>query len=143
MNKERLLQVADAIERGGIEGLGFNMAYHYLTLSEARVGDKEAQDLSGHDCGTIGCIAGWTVAIFRKPNLLEMHTVEFEDEAASILELHRCIATELFRPEHGTGADPDLVPGWDATPAQAAMVIRHLVETGEVDWGLPFRGEEQ
>ena len=70
-----------------------------------------------HNCGTCGCIGGWTEAIF------------FNDGATAceILDLDYNAKEKLFFPCNSTGA-------YDATPEQAVKVLNILIETGIVDW---------
>jgi hypothetical protein len=67
-----------------------------------------------HDCGTTGCIGGWTEALW--PDRGAMLTLDLTDQEA----------VALFFPPSG--------PTRVATPKQAAAVIDHLIETGEVKW---------
>lgn len=133
MNKKRILKLADVIEtEAGQHGLGFNMDTYLNSV------DK---DISGHNCGTVACIAGWTTFLFdprgrlRSParaskdaiaaNNSSTRTGDFHNTAGDILGLTEIEANELFLP---SAFD-------DPTPAQAAKVLRHLAETGEVEWG--------
>lgn len=134
MNKDKILAVADAIEQHAIAKLGFSMLTYFDGLE---TGGRSASsvDKSGHECGTVACIAGWACALdvglseaagIRSPF---MH-------ARTILGLDERQATLLFIP------DP---LNFDAiTPADAAKVLRTLAETGDVDWSevAARQGEE-
>jgi hypothetical protein len=129
MNVENILKVADAIEQHSIPDLGFNM----LWLKSEVGGDA---DRSGHNCGTVACVAGWTIALFGSRGDGFM-------EAGQHLGLPRSKYRPLFYP--GTGLDEDEAdthPAWGATPAQAASCLRHLAETGEVDWDRAIKAAE-
>lgn len=120
MNKDNVLKVADAIEQHSIPDLGFNMGYwrnsvHYI--------DRPVRDLSGHNCGTVACIGGWTEAVLGDP-------VRDLGKAGELLQLDPDRAGMLFCPD-----------GWHTdnakfTTARAVAVLRHLAETGEVDWSV-------
>jgi hypothetical protein len=117
MNKERILAVADAIEKGSVQGLSFDMTTYR------------------NECGTAGCIAGWVFVMFaehgsktfRCDPRVEEYIVE---QAAEILGIDEGSAEALFHAEGGTHR-----PEWGTiTPQFAATVLRRLAETGEVDW---------
>jgi hypothetical protein len=119
MNKTKILAVADAIESHSIPDLGFNMAT-YCTQN-----DRPDHDRSGHNCGTTACIGGWAIATEKsKDALLEMtYGPAIFDLARKILELDTELGKKLMI--YYTGSP---------TSVQAANCLRHLAETGEVDW---------
>lgn len=122
MNKERILHLADAIETGS-EILGFNMNYEYATL------DDPSCDKSDHGCGTVACILGWTVHLFcKRPTLCQLQDRHL---AASLLAINEDKAYHLFYPSQRYG-----VKYSEVTPQKAARVLRHLAETGKVDWSV-------
>ena len=115
MNVENILKVAEAIEQHSIADLGFNMS---IVTGPVR---PDRLDMSGHNCGTVACIAGWTNAVFKNAS---PHT----PAAAGYLGLEADQADELFCPE-----------GWmdgDIKPEQAVRTLRHLAVSGEVDWSV-------
>lgn len=109
MNKDNILKVADAIEQHSIPDLGFNMGWW-----NEHVGGQN--DMSGHDCDTCACIGGWTEAVLRSHDATESLGITPGD------------ARSLFYPQ--------VTHAWVATPAVAVAVLRHLAETGEVDWSV-------
>lgn len=130
MNKENILLVANAIEAGSIEGLGFNL-YSFLTKAS-----DPFLDTSGRKCGTIACIGGWANAlrVGYEPSgeyylaIDDMERVHGWDAAREWLGLNDTQAFNLFAPY-----DLDCV--WTlVTPKVAAGVLRHLAETGEIKW---------
>ncbi|PZP62989.1 MAG: hypothetical protein DI604_28090 [Delftia acidovorans] len=115
MNKERILALANLIEKqphSAVEEVsGFNMVSYV------------------HACGTPACIAGWAVASEGTPSPLAHQPIQptgVSSRAAKYLGLEYPEAEELF-----LGGVYDLD---EITPAQAAACLRHLAETGEVDW---------
>jgi hypothetical protein len=118
---ENILRVADAIETHSIPGLGFNMGAYIGPATE------HAKDLSGHRCGTIACIAGWTYAVRNKVQSPEpVPTLDFDYDAEGVwLGLNDDLTHDLF---HGY-SNSRLVK-----PAQAVRTLRHLAATGEVSW---------
>lgn len=119
MNKDNVLKVADAIENHSIPDLGFNMGGYILPA------DAETPDLSGHNCGTIGCIAGWAASV-AKGSIIDDDASG--DKAGKFLGLSGFQRMELFVPS-----------GWldnNVTSSKAVAVLRHLAETGEVDWSV-------
>ena len=112
MNRKNILKVANAIESAcrpdAKPEIGFNMG---VWKASGR------KDYTGHDCGTVACIAGWTEHLFPKtcpPISLGIDIHQFE---------------ALSMP-----------PGWRTsrsyTPQHAVAVLRHLAETGRVDWSI-------
>lgn len=116
MNKERIEQLARAIETGGIAELGFNMEFFHAT--------KEV-DASRHNCGTVACIAGWACALGKIDGEF-LAAIEWLDIP------YRGVGNELFFPGRESGIS---VYDWKAiTPAHAAAVLWRLAATGTVDW---------
>lgn len=123
MNKNRLLILAKLLEmatkKKSRPKFGFNM--HVLRGRAA----PDVPDLTGHECNTVACIAGWTCAAFasRGPSFTA------DDRATPILALSAEEASRLFYP-------------WghfDASPIQAARVLRHAAKTGVIDWSVVDR----
>lgn len=135
MNKTNILAVADAIEQHTIPWLGFNML-NYKTVVNA--------DMSGHNCGTTACIAGWANAI--RLRLKETHPSWGgwceHDGAADWLGIETysssgdSTADKLFYARNHPDYKPDKAEAtWASiTAEQAVRTLRHLAETGEVDW---------
>ena len=113
-------------------------------LKLAKVVEKSTtydQRLYAHVCGTPACIAGHAALLAEPDGQLVAPTercgahFKFSDgeigyiseTAQTWLGLEEWPAAELFDP-HPLGEDED------ATSAQAGQVLRHLAETGEVDW---------
>lgn len=82
-----------------------------------------------HDCGTPACIAGWANYLHNSDGR-EQVRMESAYRARLWLGLGEEDADELF----GIGEDD---PGLESvTPTHAAAVLRHLADTGEVDWSV-------
>lgn len=129
MNKERLLKVADAIEASlkpeAKPVAGFNMRF-YSARNEVTTPDH-----TGHGCGTVCCVAGWTTIV--RSGVVPSGIVE--DDLVMDIELNWLELdynqTDLFYPWSV------LTSEWSNIPAeQAVRTIRHLVETGVVDWTI-------
>lgn len=127
VNRENVTKVADAIENHSIKWLGFNMD---SWLEKASDRYASGRDKSGHKCGTVGCIGGWTDVI--RLNLTEDsdhdQVLNLPDhESAAFLGLSAREGASLFHPYE--------IRDWTKiTPAHAVRVLRHLAETGKVDW---------
>lgn len=119
MNVENILKVADAIEQHSIPGLGFNM------LDWRGPADRVVCDKSGHNCGTVACIGGWTEAIFPK----DEHGRAVP--AGETLDLDEDQRGRLFF-MYGTRRSLGSVKS-----DHAVRTLRHLAATGEVNWDLP------
>jgi len=122
MNKERLLILAALIEA------------QPFTSRRAKEGFYMNSIL--HECGTPSCIAGWGAwEALGRPERLYNAGYKLEMAAATWLGFKhfeeefftKSPAYELFYPDN----DWFLYHG---TPQMAANVLRHLAETGEVDW---------
>lgn len=124
MNVENILKVADAIEQHSISDLGFNMDDWCML-------DGAEHDKSGHNCGTVACVAGWAVAVARGADTEALLNIaergDVFDDAADFLGLKEAQANALFIPRG--------VVFWDdITPTVAGRVLRHLASTDKVDW---------
>jgi hypothetical protein len=77
-----------------------------------------------YNCGTYACIAGW--AIFAQDGYINSSR-NIHHYAQELLGLDDDQANDLFL-NWGDIEDP--------TPNQAIKVLKHLKETGEVDWSI-------
>lgn len=111
MDKERMLQLADVIEKHDLD-MDFNMNIEYIK----------------RDCGTVGCILGWAAALYTGSphknanihNFVEIMDISIDNAQAL------CYFSDLEDRE-------DLCWG-SVTSHQAAQVIRTFVEKGYIDW---------
>lgn len=115
MNRERILALAELIEQqphtGRLSADGFCMS-NYV-----------------HNCGTPSCIAGWAAWLsHRKPKQMEDSMALFW-RAQNYLDLSEDQADRLFLPYNYHCED-------QYPPSQAAATLRHLAETGKVDWSV-------
>lgn len=93
--------------------------------------DPEQFSMAEWECGTHACIGGWCERIFPDGR-----------EAADILGISAMVADRLFYPRPGrcpeieeNSALDDYI--WEGLqPTQAGDVLRHLAETGKVDWSI-------
>jgi len=112
MNKERILAVADAIEKSSVPELGFSMRSFRS------------------DCGTAACIAGWAFVLFAKNGENRFRRgvspYDIEVEGQVVLGLKDVEAGRLF---YASGVGVHY-----ATRGQAIAALRHLAATGVVDW---------
>lgn len=119
VNKANVLRVADAIEKGELvkRGIGFNMA---AWNNDAEI--HGLRDLSGHRCGTVACIGGHAAILFP------------EGHPNETLGLSLSEGKELFYAwSYREWYDVKLR---NITIRHAVAVLRHLAETGEVDWSV-------
>ena len=141
LNKEKLELLASTIEKQkhntGNDGVNPRDAVEGFTMVCVQ-----------HTCGTPACIAGYAYSLA---------VASVDDEAKDYIEHNRNwynvasswlndtlepdgytrvaynVLTNLFEPRTHTIRTDDW---YDITPAQAAKVIRHLADTGEVDWSI-------
>lgn len=142
MNTERILALADRLEMLDLPG-AFSMAAFVQPIEEA---ENDGDPLFMNDenvCGTCCCIGGWASMLYDAemialmdaglslaeidalPTMLEK---SFEDRGRLALGLTEKQAGELFYGGPYAPSSPRL------TNTVAAKVLRHLAETGEVDW---------
>ncbi|MDB5531558.1 MAG: hypothetical protein JWR51_4661 [Devosia sp.] len=124
MNKENILKVADAIEQHSIPDLGFNM--HNWTYAA----DSVVTDHSGHNCRTVACIAGWAARVATGHMIRDSYSEEVAAEFFG-MDGENDDPAALFSPRN---IDSDLWRSIDQQ--QAVLTLRHLAETGEVDWSV-------
>ncbi len=117
MNKEAFLAVADAIEYSD----RFDLSMYAYRPEDGHVGEVETL---WDDCGTVGCVAGWTLA------WAGVRSGTYWDTARTILDITDDQALRLFTdaPLH----DPiwrDEYPtatSWEYTSKQAARLLRRI-----------------
>lgn len=95
----------------------------------------ESFDMGVWHCGAAACIGGWCELIFTGTSY------ETEDRnVGALIGLTGSQHNHLFYPH----VPDDLEGTWspyDATPRQAAAVLDHLLNTGEVDWSVARKVE--
>ena len=123
MNIERIRELADHVEK----------LKHVPYIK--RAGGPGQFNMRGYtfSCGTPACIAGHAVALFGgDPDL------SIGEAAANALGInYEEDFHPLFEPPY-----PNLFPWSKITPAQAARCLRHLADTGDVDWDLAVETED-
>lgn len=131
MNVENILKTANAIEKGSVKRLGFNMETWIDFQDDNR---WYSGDMSGHQCKTTACIAGWAMHVKQgRANAIGKRTwenisgsSEFGEMipmGADFFEIEYSVASVLF-----TEGPPD------TTPAEAVALLRSFAETGVVEW---------
>lgn len=134
MNKEAILKVADAIEQHSVPGLAFNMNYTYREgVGYTPSPDQDRMVVEG-SCGSCACFIGWTNLTIQDDG----PSLGFGDPASAARKLgfeyddddegKALTSTRLFYPPVHTWSH--------VTPEQGVRVLRHLAETGEVDWSV-------
>ncbi len=116
MNRENIQKVRDHIV--AVDATRFDMTV-WCRKAGGVAHDIEPAELV-HNCNTAGCIGGWAEGLLRKGR-------DDGTSAQDLLGLDEDQAYELFYAWDGPGLDK-------ITQAQAAMVLNHLLATGNVDW---------
>lgn len=131
VNKENVLKVANAFATQSLAkecGIGYDQGTYW---GHTRHG---FDDYSGNECGTVACIAGWTVAVCQPRRTALGHHYNIETRARELLGLQPEQAMQLF----SGGANPNRYNKELATCTVAA-VLKNLAETGKVDWDKAWR----
>ena len=146
MNVERINHLADDLDKvQAINPNGFNLSvWGYGMLRNIPAFDSiEDLTVSTDDrieqCGTAGCIAGWTALLYG--NLLNSEQPSIF--ARGYLALNEYEAHDLFAP---TEYDKDESDDYNSNrviyaqinAGMAAKVLRHLANTGDVDWNQAY-----
>lgn len=156
MNKRRLSRIATWLEKGAKHKyMSFDMTKGIVFKNE----DFKPDDVA--HCGTSCCIAGAAVHFYDEVQLLvdsdlqeSFNGYSFIDweyvrnSAKRILGLTDEQCDKLFTPQdyYGDhycelfGTEPRLA--FFNHPQWAARTIRHLIETGEVDWAATYQPEQ-
>lgn len=126
MNHQNLHKLIEALEAITPDSpCGFNMEYGWEEIGSGR-GLREIFHVGPH-CNSVGCIGGWCRFLLGKSGLGPA------EAAQEFLEL-ACI------PAHDL-CYPSAIHNWFSIPLSAALnVLRHLDETGVVDWSPEVSG---
>ena len=127
--KLRLLALAGHLEK--CEVVSFEDAYKLRADYRDIPQDSFTMQGCSYSCGAPACLVGHGLSLAKAPK----HRWP-SDQFASIYGVDAIQVAKLF--------SPALMYKWDAikfsprhiTPRHAAAVLRHLVNTGEVDWEL-------
>jgi hypothetical protein len=147
MNKIALTNLAQLLEEeADNKDFGFHLGYYISKPYDD--GGYYVEDYKGSECETTACIAGWacsyieadTGAILKERRTFVPEHSGYASFAALLLNIDRNIANDLFEPMNTIDENDTLVwryRNWDeVTPHEAAQVVRHLAETGTVDWDV-------
>jgi len=136
VNKANVLRLANAIEGHALD-LGFNMTFWVTRVgrdSSTHHGD-EIVDHSGHNCNTVACIGGWVDALILADAGAPISRSAIEDvpsyDGKDFLDLTPEQFFQLTSPKQKIAG-----PWEDITQEKAVRVLRHLAETGKVDWSV-------
>lgn len=113
--------VLDWLDAGGDDQYGFDMRQHIFLPHE----DTDPA------CGTTCCIAG-AMGLFVEGLNWTGIDVDLENRWARATHSEYALARNHGMSKHDM--DAMFYNGWGATPAQAAAVIRHWIETGDIEW---------
>jgi hypothetical protein len=132
--KFRLLFLADAIEKG-VKDHEFDMlAWLYQVTSE---GDYYSGPRNIPNCRTVGCLAGTACVVFLDPNNRPPSSTMVPRVAADLLGLTLDEADDLFMPRFVRGFCEEMVLLDNSDiKKEAIRVLRHLANTGEIQWDL-------
>lgn len=123
--------VLEWLDKGGDEQYGFNMSQFYQGEG---MGSTKNPDHDGNICGTTLCIAG-AVGSFNEH--MDFSGTQAHGQEGAILE-RALFANDALVANYGMSEEDNYKLFFntksDTKPSHAAAVIRHWIETGEVDW---------
>lgn len=138
MNTERILRLADTIERFGDE---------HFTMS--LVSNPHFERYGPTFCGSVACVCGWAgwlkvqetgQALDGPPSFSEVSEwLGFSADPTPQFFRRYPLAIELFTP-YGWRENYD-ANGRPYTAKRAATVLRHLAATGQVNWNADLAAE--
>ncbi len=101
-----------------------------------------------HPCGTAACIGGWAVNQMLCDVGLKRKVINQHEKVAHTAQLYLGLdlekANELFAPrnDHASYRETNAEGYKFITAKRAATVLRHLADTGEVDWSATEEVDE-
>jgi len=122
MNIENIKLLIDTLQNDRLiveSDVGFNMQYYHARST------SHTDDKTGHDCGTVACIAGHASLIASGG------TSHAPSHARHFLGLTHEQANSLFIPDFTDGLRVRWV---SITLEQALLTLAKLRDTGKVDW---------
>lgn len=138
MNEDFILEVADAIENDSLNGVTFDMSDFVTKDRDGKI----TADITGYALMLSGKLFSLKeVQNCTITNKLPNHDwydvlgrrVACNIETEKLFDVHGDLITELCDPE---GYELCSKKNVDITREDTALVLRHLADTGEVDWGL-------
>lgn len=127
MNVERVRELATAIRTASLveRDVGFNMSVFNETIERA-----DCADMTGHNCGTVACVAGWAALMWAEEELTEDD--DYINFLSNTLDVSFEMAENIATPDVSDGTlDYSVI-----TTDQAADMLERLADTGEVKWNL-------
>lgn len=119
MNAERLLKLADGLERVPRKAFDFN---RFVSRRSLRPSPKK----NTFDCGFVGCAIGWTPVIFPRSGFKIKNAQPCYEDRTGFAAICRFFGLDLR--EAGNLFVPDPIKGEDSmTPKQVAKRIRKFV----------------
>lgn len=123
MNRERILRLADVIENG-MPSIHFDMRVWAIVYDSFDEEEREELRVPGH-CSMVACIGGHAELLWVKDDDFAIADISIHD-VAELLDIDFARSAALCAP---SGVS------WSGiTRADAALTLRKLAETGEVDW---------
>jgi hypothetical protein len=140
MNIENLTKLAEVLESDEAQD-HFNLRHWIHHNGEHDIDADMPVGAAIKDCGTVACIAGWA-AVLANPDKPWGEFFGAKRKAALWLDLEWHVEDELFTPEVDKlimKYGHELADVYEVSAKGAAKVVRHLIETGTVDWRVAFR----
>lgn len=124
-NVSRLADTIEAAMACEKPALGFNMNNWFGI----------AEDMSGHNCGTTACIAGWARALrIAERRSMDLGRAAQAGREEMLQHSFDWRQEQMWMDISGEQAATLFVGRENATPAHAVATLRRLAETGTVSW---------
>lgn len=140
LNVELLTKIAEWLEGGAVhvDQMGNKYAFDMNAWHCPVDSTVESVPADYPDCGTVMCIGGAVMQFLNEDDvsLFSNYQKIMEERAGKALGMESKDSYNLFYPWHSETFNHAKFSDYDLTPANCAKVIRNLIATGEVDWGV-------
>lgn len=141
MNVENILRIAEAMETKIVDAEGLPIQFDMNSWAAVEYSWEDDVESEYQVCGSVACIAGHVVAVLDPESYLSYsrgnHQFSIHAAARDLLDIPTKLSRDLFTPasQFDSGMHVIVNP-YQATPEQAAKVLRNLAKTGKVDWSV-------
>lgn len=142
VNKENIEKVISLIEIEnnffdmGMWGNEIALSYNYAETPPPK------SEYTANVCGTPSCIGGWSEAVmkFERGDGINGGLTRDQEGVAEWLGLTYDQAEALFYPNSYANEEGEWVSPFYASREDSVKHLRHIIETGEVNWPKFYKG---